>query len=78
MKGIFVIMLALCLGACASQPQRTVTADQPLDHSVVQAQPSQVENPGPSKRVYLDDYQLVPVKAPYRPRSAYVLGKKKG
>ena len=78
MKGIFIITLALCLGACASQPEKIVAADQPSDNSTEQPQPSDVTNVKSSDRVYLDDYARVPFQTTPRNRGVRVLGSKSG
>jgi len=70
MKGILVVMLALCLGACASQPQ-IATAFDP-------AMPSHAATATPSSKVYLDEYDRVPVQAPVQARKVLVLGAGKG
>ena len=61
MKGIFVITLALCLGACASQPAQTVATDQPAVQSIDQTQASNDTNARRSNRVYLDHAALTPL-----------------
>jgi hypothetical protein len=76
MKGISVITLALCLGACASQPAQTVATDQPAVRSTDQIQPSNDANERSSDRVYLDDFERVPF--PARTRGVHVLGTNKG
>lgn len=78
MKGIFIITLALCLNACASQPEKVVTAAQPAVDSTEQTQPSNVSNTGSSNRAYLDDYDRVPFQTPPHDRGVRVLGSKKG
>jgi starvation-inducible outer membrane lipoprotein len=69
MKGILVVMLALCLGACASQPQKV---------DVDPATPSHAAIATPSSKVYLDAYDRVPVQAPVQARKVLVLGAGKG
>ena len=76
MKGIFVITLALCLGACASQPAQTVATDQPAVQSIDQTQSSNDTNARRSNRVYLDQYDLVPVQSAPKQRGVRVLGTK--
>jgi len=78
MKGIFIITLALCLGACASQPERTVAAAQPPGTSTEQTQPASVASERPSNRVYLDDYDRVPYQMPSRGSEVRVLRGSKG
>ena len=78
MKGIFVIALALCLGACASQPERTVAADLPAATPTEQTQPSDMASERPSNRAYLDDYDRVPYRMPDRGSEVRVLRGSKG
>lgn len=78
MKGIFIITLALWLGACASQPQRTVAADQPAATSTDQTPPASVASERPSDRAYLDDYDRVPYSMPSRGSEVRVLRGSKG
>ena len=60
MKWTLIITLALCLGACASQPEKSVTADRLASQSTDQMQPSSAAKEPSSDRVYLDDYDRVP------------------
>ena len=60
MKRIFILSLALCLGACASQPEKPVTADQLASQSTDQTQPSSTASERSTDRVYLDDYTRLP------------------
>ena len=77
MKGIFVVALALCISACASQPEKTVAADQAAtaSHDYTVSASSQAAKP--SRKVFLDDSTLLHVKAPASKRKTLVLGKKK-
>jgi hypothetical protein len=77
MKGIFALTLALCLGACASQPAQTAATDQPVAQSIEQTQPSNEANVRSSDRVYVDQYNLVPYQAHPQRRGIRVLGTKK-
>jgi len=74
MKGIFVITLALCLGACASQPAQTVATDQPAVQSIDQTQPSNATTAKGSDRVYLDQYNLIPYQVTPKQRGVRMLG----
>jgi hypothetical protein len=78
MKGIFAIMLALCIGACASPPAMTVAADHAAVNSTAQAQPSKPADSGSPDRVYLDDYDRVPFQEPARRIGPRTLGAKSG
>jgi uncharacterized lipoprotein YmbA len=74
MKRMFVLAAAACLGACASPPPAAVTAN----HSVGLAQtaaPAVAAQPAKTtERVYLDDRDLIHVKAPPLNRRVLVLG----
>ena len=70
MKGIWIVMLALCLGACASPPQKSSAFDP--------ATPSHAAASTPTNKVFLDAYDRVPVQAPVQARKVLVLGAGKG
>ena len=63
MKRIFLVALISCLSACASQPAKTVAVHQPAVESSAQKLSAIVQPGLPAKRAYLDDYDLVPVRA---------------
>jgi hypothetical protein len=77
MKGIFVIILAVCLSACASQPTTAITADQFAGESPAHALPASIQPDRSVKTVYLEDYELIHVQAPPQKRGVVVLGAKK-
>lgn len=77
MKRIFVIAAALCLGACASQPTTTVSANQPTAQASPSAPAVNAQANRSSERVYLDDRDLIHVQAPPSNRTMLVLGARK-
>lgn len=77
MKRIFVIAAALCLGACASQPTTTVTANQVTAQASPSAPAVNAQANRSSERVYLDDRDLIHVQAPPSNRTMLVLGARK-
>jgi hypothetical protein len=74
MKGIFVVLAAMSVCACASQPQKS-TAMNPATEATRGTAVSVASTP--SKRVYLDDYERVMIQAPLPNRQAIVLGANK-
>lgn len=77
MKKIFILAAALCLGACASQPTTTATANQPSTQSSGAALAVTSQAGRSAGRVYLDDQVLLHVQAPPSNRRMLVLGARK-
>lgn len=78
MKGIFIAALVLCISACASQPEKTVTADQAAMASNAYTASASNQTARSSRKVFKDDYTLLHVKAPPSKRTTLLLGSKKG
>lgn len=74
MKRIFALALTVCLTACASQPPKAVTADQPIAKSSPAAVAAVADPARSSHTVYLDDLDLIHVQAPPSNRRPLVLG----
>ncbi|NNJ64286.1 MAG: hypothetical protein HKP16_01880 [Xanthomonadales bacterium] len=74
MKRIFVVALALSVGACASQPQNPVSSNDAVSGPYAQASLNQ-----PAKspdRAYKDDYQRLLLRASPRDSRVLILGRK--
>ena len=78
MKRIFVVALTLCIGACASQPQKTITAEQPVIQSSDTSVAANNQKDRPYTKVFMDDYELIHVTTSPAKRRNSVLGKKSG
>lgn len=74
MKRMFVVTLAIFISACASQPSKTVATDQNPRNSHDYANSKNALYAGTSKRVYLDDFELLHVSRPVPKRQAIMLG----
>jgi len=76
MKRMFIVALTLCIGACASQPQKAITAEQPAANSAGTSLAAGTDPNKPYKKVFIDDYELLHVKAPPQKRTIMILGQK--
>ena len=74
MKGIFVIALALCITACASQPEKSVGADEALKASYWSGTSGKPKSEQPYEIVYLDDSSRVLSKVIHPKRPVVILG----
>ena len=74
MKRIFVVALAMCVGACASQPQNPVSSNEAVSGSHTQASLNQpARSPD---RAYKDDYERLLMRARPRDTRVLILGRK--
>jgi hypothetical protein len=75
MKGIFVIALALCISACASQPEKSVASDQAMKASYWSGMAEKSKADEPYEIVYLDDSSRVLSKVIHPKRPVVILGR---
>ena len=76
MKRIFIAALVVCISACASQPEKTVTADQAVAASNANIAAASTQTARPSHKVFKDDYTLLHAEAPPSKRRTLLLGSK--
>ena len=76
MKGTLAVILAICISACASQPSRTVTSDQPAEAFHADAKPASTQDVRRSRKVFVDDYEMIHVRVNHPLRSTLILGRK--
>ncbi len=76
MKRILIVVLALCLGACASHPQKADTAEQVVVKSNNSSLAATSQNNRPSRKVFKDDYARLLVQVSLTKKQPVVLGRK--